>query len=240
MLNFGKLRFARKQKDELQFDFLIELSQEIKPSKTLENKLYNIKAAADKVNKYIVFPGETLSFWKIVGNPEPRLKESRSITNGKVTSEIGGGICQVSGIIYHISIVAGLEILERHNHSIDIYTDETRFTPLGTDATVVYGYKDLRVRNNFDFPVKFTLETANNRLSINLLSTQEISKEELLYSISENESETIATIKNVNHKPISQSVYKKQADSWKLRAERFSLPDSLWFQKETYFYQSVY
>jgi hypothetical protein len=50
--------------------------------------------------------------------------------------------------VYHIGIIAGLDIIERYNHSVDIYTDDTRFAPLGTDATVVYGYKDLRIRNN--------------------------------------------------------------------------------------------
>jgi vancomycin resistance protein VanW len=51
------------------------------------------------------------------------------------------------GILYYLSLQAGLKPLERYPHSTDIYTDETRFTPLGSDATVVYGYKDFRFVN---------------------------------------------------------------------------------------------
>jgi vancomycin resistance protein VanW len=208
----NRLRFARKRESGLQFGFEISLSQEIKPSETLGNKLYNIATAADKINGCIIFPGEILSFWKIVGNPESQLKPSRSIIAGKIATETGGGICQVSGIIYHIGILAGLEILERHNHSIDIYTDETRFTPLGTDATVVYGYKDLRVRNNFDFPIKFILEITNKSLSIKMLSSQKVNKRQLVYEVSESETEAFATVKIANHETVSRSVYKKHAD----------------------------
>ncbi len=39
-----------------------------------------------------------------------------------------------------------------------LYTEATRFTPLGLDATVVWGYKDLRLRNNCRHPVAFTFE----------------------------------------------------------------------------------
>lgn len=125
-------QFAGKDKTDLKGNFAITLSQEIKPSETLENKRFNIETAAKKINQYILMPGQILSFWNIVGNPETSLKKSRSIINGKIVNETGGGICQVSGIIYHISIMAGLEVLERYNHSIDIYTDETRCTPLGS------------------------------------------------------------------------------------------------------------
>jgi vancomycin resistance protein VanW len=203
-------RFAQHSKD-LELNFAIELSQEIKPSETLENKLYNINVAANKINAYTIGPGEILSFWRIVGNPESQLKHSRSITAGQVTSEIGGGICQVSGIIYHIGIMAGLTVLERHNHSIDIYDDQTRFTPLGTDATVVYGYKDLRMENNFDFPVKFSVTVVGNKLSVKLLSLKPIDKKPLIYNVSHDNSETIATVSDEHRNLISRSVYKLQS-----------------------------
>ena len=55
----------------------------------------------------------------------------------------------MSGLIYYVSLMAGLEVLERHPHSRDIYDDQTRYAPLGADATVAYGFKDLRVLNLF-------------------------------------------------------------------------------------------
>ncbi|HTP30232.1 MAG TPA: VanW family protein, partial [Anaeromyxobacteraceae bacterium] len=44
---------------------------------------------------------------------------------------------------------------ERHSHSIDLYTDSTRFAPLGADATVAYGRKDLRFENTLTGLVSF-------------------------------------------------------------------------------------
>ena len=78
--------------------------------------------------------------------------------NGKLVFSAGGGLCQLSSLLYHLSLLAGLEILERHAHSVDIYQEEERFTPLGADATVSFPYRDLRIRNTFNCPIRFTID----------------------------------------------------------------------------------
>lgn len=102
-----------------------------------------------------------------------------------------------------------MEILERHNHSMDIYTDETRFTPLGSDATVVYGYKDLKIRNNFSAPVKFSFQLEEETITVELnhmdiLPQREVSFEQTDESVSE---VTIRT--TVNNVAVSESSYRK-------------------------------
>ena len=67
-----------------------------------------------------------------------------------------------------------MEIVERHNHSVDIYKESDRYAPLGSDATVVYGYKDLRVRNNFPFPVKFEIELKGPNMVCSLNSAEKL------------------------------------------------------------------
>jgi vancomycin resistance protein VanW len=62
----------------------------------------------------------------------------------------------LSGLLYHLALVGGLEIVERHAHSVDIYREHERYTPLGADATVVWGFKDLRLRNPYPFAVAIT------------------------------------------------------------------------------------
>ena len=96
--------------------------------------------------------------------------------------DYGGGLCQLSSIIYHLSIIAGMSIVERHNHSVDIYNDEDRFTPLGADATVAYGYKDLRVKNEYSFPVRFNFEIINDNLIGSVCSTQYIEKRDIVFN----------------------------------------------------------
>ncbi len=204
---FSRSKFSKKRK--MTFQFEVMLSQEIKSSETFDNKVYNLKLAAEKINEYVLFPGEIFSFWRIIENPHA-FKESRSISNGKIINEIGGGICQVSGIVHFASLVSGLEIIERYNHSVDLYTEETRFAPLGTDATVVYGNKDLRIKNNFNFPIQFKLEIIDKNLTIKVLSTAEIDQKELVYEFLPSENhETIVKVTCADGTFVNQSIYKK-------------------------------
>lgn len=200
--------FSSKENSNFVFKFKYKISQEIKSSETFANKLYNIQSASKKINEYVLYPRQVFSFWKIVGNPNGDFKFSRSIINGTLTEEKGGGLCQVSGIIYHVSILFGLEIIERFNHSIDIYTDDSRFTPLGTDATVVYGYKDLRIRNNFNFPIKFEIEIHESILTIKLLSEQALIQKQLKFEIKETDKIKVVSIVDENLRKVNESVYK--------------------------------
>lgn len=201
-------KFAKKRKNKTQFSDFITITQEIKPSETFQNKVFNLSLAANRINEYEIFPNEIFSFWKIIGNPNHDFKKGRTLQNGQIKEEVGGGICQVSGIVYHVSILAGLQILERHNHSVDIYTDETRFTALGLDATVVFGYKDLRIQNNFDFPIKFKIEVIKNQINIELLSTQKIKENQLFFEKQTTDEGKIINVLNENRKLINSSMYR--------------------------------
>ena len=147
-LRYPAHTFAHADKNSATFKYEISLKQAIQNNQGIENKLFNLRLAASKINEVIIRPGQTFSFWRIIGSPDQHYQKSRAIIGGKLVEDNGGGLCQICSAIYHISLIAGLEIVERHSHSIDIYSDTTRFTPLGTDATIVYGYKDLRIRNN--------------------------------------------------------------------------------------------
>jgi vancomycin resistance protein VanW len=135
---------------------LLEIVQEIKGGAFLEGKLANIRLSAARLDGLLVAPGEILSFWKLVGRPSAAagFALGRSIRGGVVGGEIGGGLCQVSGLLYEAGLRAGLAVIERHPHSRDLYAEAERFTPLGMDATVVWPYKDLRLLNPLPVPVR--------------------------------------------------------------------------------------
>jgi vancomycin resistance protein VanW len=203
------LKFAKRRDQELRFEHSISMSQEIKKNETYESKMFNFSLAAKKVNEVVIYPNEIFSFWKVIGNPNNQFKKGRTIQNGEIIEDVGGGLCQVSGIIYYVTLVAGLDVLERYNHSTDIYNDETRFCPLGTDATIVYGYKDLRVRNNYSFPLKFEIEIVDQLISIKLLSTQKIEENKLLFELNQQSVNTIVIIRNEAEEIVNVSNYKK-------------------------------
>jgi vancomycin resistance protein VanW len=203
-------RFAQKRPQENISGFSITIKQEIKKGAHFDNKIHNLKLASKAINQVCIYPDELFSFWKIVGNPSESngFKKGRNIVNQKISEETGGGLCQLSGIIYHTALLANLEILERHNHSVDIYSEEERFTPLGADATVVYGYKDLRIKNNNPFPVQFKIEIEGSNISCSLNSQKEIEEHHVTFNIID-KGRKIEVVTFIENKKVAISFYNK-------------------------------
>lgn len=141
---------------------IVEIAQPIRDTPFAHGKLANIRLGAARLDRVVIAPGEIFSFWKLVGRPTPiaGFQLGRSIRGGAVGGEIGGGLCQVSGIAYELFLRAGFDPLERHPHSRDLYGEDERFTPLGLDATVVWPYRDVRLANTLHVPVtaRFAVE----------------------------------------------------------------------------------
>jgi vancomycin resistance protein VanW len=174
--NGHKRLFAHAIEYNFSLPFSIEQKQEIKQTAFFENKISNISLGANFIEQVVVLPNQILSFYQIIGNPTAKngFKTGRNIINGLLSEDIGGGLCQLSSIIYHTSLIAGLDILERYNHTVDIYEEKDRFCPLGADATVVFGYKDLRIKNPYAFPIAFEFEIKGNNLICRLKSQDRI------------------------------------------------------------------
>jgi vancomycin resistance protein VanW len=202
-------RFTRSSTKVIPFEHALSLRQEIKKNETFESKVFNFKEASKQINTHVIMPNEIFSFWHIIGNPERQFKKGRTIQNGKIIEEVGGGLCQVSGIIYHMSLIGGLKVIERYNHSVDIYSEESRFCPLGTDATIVYGYKDLRVQNTHAFPIQFEMEVREDTfLQVKLLSTLKLEENKLIFNIENSENGRKVQLFNEDNQLLSTSNYK--------------------------------
>lgn len=114
------------------------------------NKIHNLKIAASRLNGIIVRPGETFSYWRIIGKPTRRkgYLDGMVLSYGRVTSGVGGGLCQMSNLIYWMTLHTPLTVTERHRHSYDVFPDAGRTQPFGSGATCAYNYLDLQIRNN--------------------------------------------------------------------------------------------
>ena len=132
-----------------EYSLQVEITQPIMRSALFENKLKNLQCGAQRINRCAIAPHQIWSFWSHVKHPSEKngFVEGRNLVNGQLTRQVGGGLCQLSSLLYHLSLSAGLSVIERHAHSVDIYEEQDRFTPLGADATVVWGFKDLRLKN---------------------------------------------------------------------------------------------
>ena len=116
-----------------------------------------MELSAEKINGKIISPNEEFSYNLTVGarTIEAGYKEAKIYSNGQVVDGIGGGICQLSSTLYNAAFFANLDITERYNHQF-----LTSYVKEGRDATVVYGVKDFKFKNNRNFPIK--IETTVN------------------------------------------------------------------------------
>lgn len=113
------------------------------------NKVKNLEIACKSLNKIIIKPGETFSFWRLIGNTTRRkgYVHGMLLYYGKVVPGIGGGLCQLSNLIYWMTLHSPLTVTERYRHSYDVFPDAQRKQPFGSGATCVYNYLDLQIKN---------------------------------------------------------------------------------------------
>lgn len=119
----------------------------------------NIKTALACFDGFVLNEGEVLSFNKTTGarTEGNGYKQAKIITDGTFTSGFGGGVCQVSTTLYNACLLAGLEIIEVHPHSLPISYVEPSF-----DAMVNMGSSDLVVKNNTGSKLIFTTSSESD------------------------------------------------------------------------------
>jgi len=113
-------------------------------------RIHNIKLSASSFKGMLLMPGDEVSYNETTGPRQAQLgyQEAPVILNGEITPGMGGGVCQTSTTLYNAILLAGLEIVERHPHSLP-----PAYVPKGTDGAVATGYLDLKFKNSFDYPI---------------------------------------------------------------------------------------
>lgn len=148
-------RFARaRQADDLPFLHASHRTPLLRQLKGVDmwlqhNKAASLAVAAGCIDGLILRPGETFSFWRLVGKPSARrgFKVGLVLRNGTVGQGIGGGLCQMTNLIYWMTIHTDLVVTERWRHGFDVFPDENRSQPFGSGATCSYNYIDLQIVN---------------------------------------------------------------------------------------------
>lgn len=114
------------------------------------NKVTNLKLASARIHKMILPPGQVFSYWKLIGKPTKRkgYLDGMVLKSGTFRAGCGGGLCQLSNLIFWMTIHTPLTVTERHRHSYDVFPDSNRTQPFGSGATCFYPHGDLMIRNN--------------------------------------------------------------------------------------------
>lgn len=134
------------------------------------NRSSNIALAASKIDGTVIMPGDTFSFNDTVGKrtAQSGFKEAGVYVNGTVSTDYGGGICQVSSTLYNAVLRSNLEIVDRSNHEFLV-----SYVPIGTDATVSWGSPDFKFKNSRSYAIKISAITSGKNLYVRIWGLNE-------------------------------------------------------------------
>ena len=183
-------------------DVLGSATTEYASDKYAANRASNIALAASFIHEYILMPGDIFSYNGVVGErtPERGFKIANAYEQGEVIEAYGGGICQVSTVIFNAFLNCGkitsmdknlvspeddaMFAIRRYSHMMTVSYEDR-----GLDATVDYGSDiDFKIRNDTDTPVKIVikiekLDTAGNRskMTVQVMGTKNPANEGITY-----------------------------------------------------------
>lgn len=168
---FQSARFSKKHAVPLSYIHFSHRTPLLRQLKDVDmelqhNKITNLHIAAKQIDGIVIRPGEIFSYWNLIGNPTKRKDYLAGMVlhNGQVGVGIGGGLCQLSNLIYWMALHTPLTVIERHRHGYDVFPDSDRTQPFGSGATCCYPHIDLMLQNNTTFDFQLLLHVGDEFL----------------------------------------------------------------------------
>ncbi len=118
------------------------------------NRNHNIEKALEKIKGLVVMPGDTISFFGLIGEPLPEngwLLPMADFFNKEYYLSFPE-LSQPATAIYNAVFRAGAQIIEINHHTYPAYSKDYGY---GMDAYVKYGESDLVFKNTSDYPIFF-------------------------------------------------------------------------------------
>lgn len=165
-------RFAKHTEDELlPFTLYTHRTPILRQLKDVDmwlqhNKAENLKIAIKSIDGLVIEPDKVFSYWYCLGKPTIRkgYLPGMILHYGKYRAGIGGGLCQLSNLLFWMTLHSPLNVIERHRHGFDVFPDSNRTQPFGSGATCVYNYRDLQVENRAQERYQFHLRIEDDHL----------------------------------------------------------------------------
>lgn len=133
-----------------------------------EGRHKNIELGVARIDGTILKPGEEFSFKKELGTTtvEDGFSEERIFLNGEVTKGVGGGLCQVSTVLFRTAMASALPVTERANHSFTVSRYDS-----GLDATYSDPGPDFKFVNDTANPILIKGKTENKTAIFEIYGT---------------------------------------------------------------------
>jgi vancomycin resistance protein VanW len=154
------------------------------------NKVTNLRLAVAPLDGRVVAPGCRLSFWWLVGRPSARrgYLEGLVLDEGRLTAGVGGGLCQLTNLIYWMTLHTPLTVVERWRHTYDVFADSGRTQPFGSGATCAYPALDLQLENRTSTAFRLGLTVGASHLAGRWTADRRVA---LRYSVYETDHEIV-------------------------------------------------
>ncbi len=130
------------------------------------NKVVNLGLAIQCIDGLVIEPGERFSFWWHVRKATRRrgFLDGLMLRNGQAVAGVGGGLCQLTNLIYWMTLHTPLTVAERWRHSFDVFPDNARTQPFGSGATCAWPALDLQITNQTVTAFRLGLRLSDTQL----------------------------------------------------------------------------
>ncbi|WP_444663766.1 VanW family protein [Cellulomonas sp. CW35] len=131
-----------------------------------EGKAVNLTIAAGRLDGSALRPGQRMSFWRLVGRPSHRrgFRDGMVLRQGLVEEGVGGGMCQMTNLLYWMTVHTPLTVVERWRHTYDVFPDNGRTQPFGSGATCSWPVLDLQIENRTAATFRLSLTVERTHL----------------------------------------------------------------------------
>ena len=173
----------------------------------------NVSKALGYFNGFTVHPGDTVDFNAIVGpRTEARGWQLAPEYAGNTSQDgYGGGVCQASSTLYGAVLLAGMDIIERSNHSMTVSYVEPSLDAAVTDT----GYKNFVFRNNSEHTIYIYTSVTKEYATVTIYGNRPAYRYQLYSNVISKDSEC----KYVSYKPDVDGKYCYYTTETKLRTQ---------------------
>ena len=140
-----------------------------------DGRRHNVELASSRVHKTVLMPGEELNLKNLIADKNGRITREDGyqtapvFVNQERKPGVGGGICQVATTIYQAALHGNFDITESLAHSMKV-----GYVEPGMDASYATGAKNLRFKNNKQYPVEINVVVNGSKLTAEIKSTHDV------------------------------------------------------------------
>ena len=131
------------------------------------NRVSNVRLMANAVNEMVLLPGEVFSYLAVMNANRSGLLDAPVYVRGETVEDLGGGVCQVSSMLYYCAFHANLRVVQRAQHAYVV-----GYIRDGLDATVFNPAPDFQFENDTEYPIKIVSVMEGRNLSISIMGTK--------------------------------------------------------------------